>query len=58
MAGWRARARSLRVRSRHVPYDLVRRLKCTKCGVRQIGLTYTPTVRPTGNPYLREKDAR
>jgi hypothetical protein len=30
--------------------DLVPRLKCTKCGGRQIGLTYTPTVRPTGNP--------
>jgi hypothetical protein len=38
--------------------DLVPRLMCTKCGGRQIGLTYTPTVRPTGNPYLREKDGR
>jgi hypothetical protein len=38
--------------------DLVPRLKCTKCGGRQIGLTYTPSVRPTGSPYLREKDGR
>jgi hypothetical protein len=33
-------------------------LKCTKCGGRQIGLTYTPTVRPTGSPYLSEKGGR
>ena len=38
--------------------DLAPRLKCMKCGGRQIGLTYTPMVRPTGNPYLREKDGR
>jgi hypothetical protein len=36
--------------------DLVPRLKCTKCGGRQIGLTYTPTVRPSSNPYLGEKE--
>jgi ribosomal protein L33 len=37
---------------------LAPRLKCTKCGGRQIGLTYTPTVRPTGNPYLTKKNGR
>ena len=37
--------------------DLVPRLKCTKCGGKQIGLTYTPAVKPGGNPYLGEKDS-
>ena len=31
--------------------DLVPRLKCTKCGGKQIGLTYPPNVAPSGNPY-------
>ena len=35
--------------------DLAPRLKCMKCGGRQIGLTYTPAVRPAGNPYLKAK---
>lgn len=35
--------------------DLVPRLKCRKCGGREIGLTYTPPVTPSGNPYLKAK---
>jgi hypothetical protein len=35
--------------------DLVPRLKCTNCGGKQIGLIYTPAVRPSGNPYLKAK---
>jgi hypothetical protein len=26
-----------------------------KCGGKQIGLIYTPAVRPSGNPYLKAK---
>jgi hypothetical protein len=32
--------------------DLVPRLRCSKCGGRQISLTCTPTVQPAGYPYL------
>ena len=35
--------------------DLAPKLKCTKCGGKQIGLTYTPQVTPGGNPYLKAK---
>ena len=38
--------------------DLAPRLRCRKCGGKQIGLIYTPAVRPAGNPYLRAKDGR
>jgi len=38
--------------------DLAPRLRCRKCGDKQIGLIYTPAVRPAGNPYLRAKDGR
>ena len=36
--------------------DLAPRLKCMKCGGRQIGLTYTPKITPAGNPYLKGEE--
>ena len=35
--------------------DLAPKLKCTKCGGKQIGLTYTPKVAAGGNPYMKAK---
>jgi hypothetical protein len=38
--------------------DLVPRLKCLKCGGREIGLTYTPDWGQPGNPYMKARDGQ